>query len=77
VGNQRLKAIIGEQRKQLEETEKFLDMLFNDYDLSKLFRSDLAKARCNICSVKYDCSVVDDPNDCLRAFGDKAAKASN
>jgi hypothetical protein len=64
--NRRYTKEVKELKKLILETEQFLDMLFKDYSLSKLFRVELAKARCNICSIKYDCSTVGDPDDCLR-----------
>jgi replicative DNA helicase len=61
-----LNETLKEKDKLLLETEQFLDKLFKDYNLSKLFRVELAKTRCNICSLKLDCSTVNDPDECLR-----------
>jgi hypothetical protein len=54
-----------EQLIQLHDVQEFLNMLWKNHDLSKLFRSDLAKIRCRICESRFDCSLVDDPNTCL------------
>lgn len=73
MGNQRLKNIITTQRLQLLEVEKFLDKLWLDAELSKLFRTDLTNVRCAICDIKYDCSLVGDPNECLRVFDESTS----
>jgi hypothetical protein len=52
-------------RIQLNDVETFLDMLWNEDVLSRLFRYSLAKMRCKLCDID-DCSVRDDPNECLR-----------
>jgi hypothetical protein len=52
-------------RLQLNDCETFFDMLWNDYTLSKLFRTDLAKVRCSLCGID-GCSVRNDPEECLR-----------
>jgi len=62
----KLKAALKEKNQQIERVEEFLDMLYNDGGLSKLFRADLAKARCSLCSIRYVCSTVDSPDECLR-----------
>ena len=36
-------------------------------ELSKLFRTDLAKIRCRICNIS-DCSTREDREECLRIF---------
>jgi hypothetical protein len=54
-------------RVQLNDCETFFDMLWKDYSLSKLFRTDLAKIRCKLCDI-YDCSTRDDPEECLRVI---------
>ena len=52
-------------RVQLNDCESFFDKLWADRNISKLFRSDLAKIRCELCGI-YDCSVRNDPDECLR-----------
>lgn len=54
-----------EQRLQLNGCESFFDMLWRDYDLSKLFRTDLAQIRCKLCNIT-DCSTRNDREECLR-----------
>jgi len=56
-----------EQRQQIDDCETFLDMLWKDMELSKLFRTDLAKIRCRICNIS-DCSTREDREECLRIF---------
>jgi hypothetical protein len=54
-----------ELRVQLNNCEGFFDMLFRDVELSKGFRTDLAKIRCSLCGI-HDCSTRNDPEECLR-----------
>jgi len=56
-----------EQRQQLNDCETFLDLLWKDMELSKLFRTDLAKIRCRLCNIS-DCSTREDREECLRIF---------
>lgn len=56
-----------EQRQQLNDCENFLDTLWKDMELSKLFRTDLAKIRCRLCNIS-DCSTREDREECLRIF---------
>ena len=60
-------------RLQLNDCETFLDMLWNEDVLSRLFRSDLAKIRCKLCGI-FDCSVRDDPQECLRIIEGATSK---
>ena len=63
----KLKIAFSEQRQQIDDCETFLDMLWKDMELSKLFRTDLAKIRCRICNIS-DCSTREDREECLRIF---------
>lgn len=54
-----------ELRVQLNNCEGFFDMLFRDMELSKGFRTELAKIRCSLCGI-HDCSTRNDPEECLR-----------
>jgi len=58
-------AALHELRVQLNGCESFFDMLWKNYDLSKLFRTDLAKVRCRLCGID-DCSTRNDREECLR-----------
>jgi hypothetical protein len=61
-------------RVQLNDVETFLDMLWNEDVLSRLFRYSLAKMRCKLCDID-DCSVRDDPNECLRIMAGLESKS--
>jgi hypothetical protein len=63
-------------RLQLNDCESFLDMLWMDAELSKLFRIDLAKIRCKLCGI-MDCSVRDDREECLRIIETVASNKPN
>ena len=56
---------IDDQARQIKEVRKFLDMLYIDQGCSKLFRTELVKVRCILCSMHYDCSVVESNDECL------------
>jgi chromosome segregation ATPase len=65
----KLNNAIGAHRAELIDkvvvVKAFLDVLWKDKELSKLFRANLAKVRCELCDSKYDCSVIADPEECL------------
>jgi hypothetical protein len=61
--------VITELTDKIIMVNDFLDSLFQDAELSKLFRSDLIELRCKLCNIS-ECSVRGDRYECLRLNSD-------